>query len=160
MDAEEVEIVEILIEKTKVTATVIAETIVVASEVIEEDVAETPKLALEDVAAVYTLSADTVGTIEKIADAKVEAVQQVHAEAQQSNDIVEEVLIVDIIAAVEQGADLVGLIENAHLPFSVDVPYIEEPLAEKIEPAFNDYLGSLIEEFDAVTTAIEADEDE
>lgn len=151
---------EILIEKTKVTATVIAETIVVASEVIEEDVAETPKLALEDVAAVYTLSADTVGTIEKIADAKVEAVQQVHAEAQQSNDIVEEVLIVDIIAAVEQGADLVGLIENAHLPFSVDVPYIEEPLAEKIEPAFNDYLGSLIEEFDAVTTAIEADEDE
>jgi len=160
LDAEEVEIVEILTEKTKVTATVIAETIVVAAEVIEEEVTEAPEQALEDVAAIYTLSADTVGTIEMIADAKVEAVQEVHAEAQQSNDIVEEEIIVDVIAAVKLGADLVGLIENAHLPFSVDVPYIEEPVAEKIEPAFNDYLGSLIEEFDAVTTAIEADEDE
>jgi len=56
----------------------------------------------------------------------VAEVIEVHDVAQQSNNKVENYLAEEIYVAAETGGDLDGLIEQAKLPFEVEVPSIDK----------------------------------
>lgn len=86
---------------------------------------------------------------------------EVHEVAQKSNDEVQYDIVEDIYVTAETGGDLDGLIEQAKLPFEVEVPSIDktEDKLERIvlrsgtelgaikeDPEFNDFLGRVIDE--------------
>ena len=105
--------------------------------------------------------------IEQISNKNIESVVSVHTQAQISNDAVENELIHDIIDTVYTGGNLDSLIEDAHLPFPIDVPQVpaEIQLEQIIDisggdlvdiksnPNFDSFLASLLAEFDAVKAA-------
>ena len=70
---------------------------------------------------------------------KVEEVVNVHEAAFEANNVVEEGLIHDIIVVAKTGGNLVELIEEARLPFAVDVPYYEVPEPEYSESEYSEH---------------------
>ena len=94
-----------------------------AEKVLEEEVSAEPEEALIKVGASFKSRAHDIDRIKHVADDKIHSVVQKHDLAQKSNDRVEHDLISDIKAVAEHGGDLDGLIEDAHLPFQVEVPH-------------------------------------
>ena len=116
------EVKQIATKKAKITEEIVAEAKQEAEAVIEKEAEVDAEEALEDVAKVYVGRAGKIGSIKVIADTKIAEVEQVHQAAQQSNEKVRDGLVHDIQVADQKGDDLETLINDAHLPFDVQVP--------------------------------------
>lgn len=124
--AEAAEVDEIGTAKKVITEALVEEAKQEAVAVMDKEVEVDAEDALVDVAKAFVERAQKVGKINKLAEEKVAEVIEVHDVAQQSNNKVENDLVEDIYVAAETGGDLDGLIEQAKLPFEVEVPSIDK----------------------------------